>query len=211
MLQRGASSDAARKAAPPDSPERPRPGEQSSLHDALRSVFDDRQHPEHFETGRKEAVERRIHQIAHRALGAAMMSSSPQRAPKGWPRLMVEGPPSPMTRFFVKFAIPITSCGTTWPTETTASHPFRQDVGDLDRNRLRHPPSDKADTSSPSFLGSQTCDPVPPPVPEDSVERDAGTEQQSRVGCGSVDDASRARAELLRLRRPQPAPRRGGR
>ena len=39
---------------------------------------------------------------------------------------MVAAPPSPMTRFFVKLAMPMTSWGTTWPTEMTRSQPLER-------------------------------------------------------------------------------------
>ena len=65
-----------------------------------------------------------------------MICSMPATAPTKWLRWMVGAPPRPITRFFVKLAMPITSCGTTWPMEITRSHPSNSCGVDGHRDRL---------------------------------------------------------------------------
>ena len=119
-----------------------------------------------------------------------MIVSMSQTAPRKWLRLIVGAPPSPITRFLVKFAIPITSCGPTWPADTTRSQPSRSTsstsigIGSVNR------PPESAEISVAADL-SEPHQSLPPSMPEDPVERDPAAEQQ----LGLVRRHRRVRAQ----------------
>ena len=119
-----------------------------------------------------------------------MIVSMSQTAPRKWLRWIVGAPPSPMTRFLVKLAIPITSCGPTWPTEHDQVPAVQEELVHLDRDRIRDPAAGERRDLVAADL-SEPYEPFPPPMPEDPVERDAVAEEQ----VGLVRCHRRVRAE----------------